>query len=162
MRARLISAIRSASTVPAVLGLVLVVLLASSGAVWLRDRPGDGAAAMAVGREAAESFFSLHHETVAEDVDEVLALAVGDFKREYAERRAQVVKDVRARKLEVTAVIPEGGTAVEYVTHAEARVLVAVDVSSRSQDGVQDQRFRSRLTLKKVDGSWLVAELEQV
>jgi hypothetical protein len=99
---------------------------------------------------------------VEDDVREVLTLAVGDFKREYAARRAQIVEDVRARKLNVTAAIPDNGAAVEYLTDSEARILVAVDASSVSEAGAQDQRFRCRLTLKSVDGSWLVSKLEQV
>ena len=162
MRRRFDLAARRVPTAPAALALVLAVLLASSGIVWWRSLPADSSEAVAVAREEAENFFTLNHESVEDDVAKVLALAVGDFKREYAARRAEIVKHVRMRKLEVTATIPENGVAVEYLTESEARVLVAVDVSSRSEDGVQDQRFRCRLTLKEVEGSWLVAELEQV
>jgi hypothetical protein len=154
--------VRRLGTAPAVLALVLVALLASSGTVWWRSLPPDSAAPMAVAREEAENFFTLHHRSVENDIDKVLALAVDDFKREYEARRAEIVKQVRTRKLEVTATIPDDGVAVEFLSDAEARILVAVDVSSRSEDGVRDQRFRCRLTLKKVDDSWLVAELEQV
>lgn len=162
MRRRLELAARRVATAPAALALVLAVLLASSAVVWRESLPADSSEASAVAREEAENFFTLHHETIEDDVDKVLALAVGDFKSEYAARRAAIVKHVRARKLEVTATIPENGVAVEYLTDSEARVLVAVDVRSRSEDGVQDQRFRCRLTLKEIEGSWLVAELEQV
>ncbi|KAA1427812.1 hypothetical protein [Nocardioides antri] len=154
--------VRRLATAPVALALVLMLLLASSGLVWWRGLPPDSSAPSAVAREEAENFFTLHHESVQDDVDKVLALAVGDFKSEYAARREEIVKHVRARKLEVAATIPENGVAVEYLSESEARILVAVDVSSRSEDGVEDQRFRCRLTLRKVDDSWLVAELEQV
>jgi Mce-associated membrane protein len=115
-----------------------------------------------VAAQEARNFFTLNHTSVERDVDRVLALATGEFKKEYASRRKVIVQDVRARKLQVVATLPANAAAVEYLSGSQARVLVAVDAHTRTSGESVGKRFRSRVTLRKVDGAWLVAKFEQV
>lgn len=144
------------------LGLLLAGLVGSCVVVWLQDRRSDDRAALAVAREGAQSFFSLDHRQVEQDVDAVLALATGTFRDEYSAKREAVIADVRKRQVVVTATIPEDGAALEFLGANDAQVLVSVDVRSQSAEDVQDSRFRTRMTLQKVEGEWLVSGVEQV
>ncbi|HSV41341.1 MAG TPA: hypothetical protein VLI04_21440 [Nocardioidaceae bacterium] len=149
-------------SLPVVLAALLVVLLATAAVLWLRDRRDVDSGMVAVATEEARNFFSLDYRTADEDVDRVLALATGDFAEQYAAKRDEVVAGVEKAKLVVTASVPEEGTAVEYAAEDSGQVLVAVDVSSRSTSGAEDVRYRTRIVLTKVDGRWLVSDLEQV
>ena len=148
--------------VPVALLLVLAGLLTTSALLWLDDREAVDQGALVAGRQGAVSFFSLDYRHADEDVDRVLSQATGEFKNEYAEKRDEVVAGVEDKQLVVSATVPEGGLALEYLVDDEAKVLVAVDVNTQSPDGAEDARYRTRVELRKVDGRWLVAGVEQV
>lgn len=149
--------------VPAVLGVVLVALLATSGVLWWQDRDHLDDGAVAVAREEASNFFSLDHRTAQKDVDRVLSLATGTFKKEYAAKADEVVAGVKKKRLVVDATVPEQGSAVEYLHGDRAQVLVAVDVTTTLASGTpEESHYRTRVKLSRVDGVWLVSGLEQV
>ena len=148
--------------VPVALLLVLAGLLTTSALLWLDDREAVDQGALVAGRQGAVSFFSLDYRHADEDVDRVLSQATGEFKKEYAKKRDEVVVGVEDKQLVVSATVPEGGLALEYLVDDEAKVLVAVDVNTQSPDGAEDARYRTRVELRKVDGRWLVAGVEQV
>lgn len=128
---------------------------AASGAV-LDD------AALQVARDEALAFFSLDYRTAEADVEKVLSLATGAFKEQYAANKAQVIAQVKQKKLVSTGSIPDGGLAVEFATATQARVLVVVDVSRTIGTKVDRLRNRARVVLDSVDGRWLVSGVNQV
>lgn len=160
---------------PAVLGLVLVALLVTSAVLWVsrddsveRDdsvgAPGAASLGMVVAaKQGAVGFFSLDHRHVQEDVDAVIALATGDFKSEYTRESAGVVADVTKQKLVTVAEVPPDGVAVEYALDDEGQVLVAVDVT-KTQGTAEPVvlRNRARITLTRVDGVWLISNIQEV
>ena len=147
---------------PAALAVVLVGLLASSVVLWLGQRESLDRGALVAGQQGAVSFFSLDFRHAEDDVDRVLSQATGDFKKEYAEKRDEVVASVKDKQLVVTATVPDDGVALEYLAGDQAQVLVAVNVNTTSPSGAEDARYRTRVELTKVDGDWLVAGVEQV
>ncbi|CAB4734705.1 MAG: hypothetical protein F2667_14750 [Actinobacteria bacterium] len=149
---------------PAVLVVVLAALVATSARLW-SERGDDGldAGAVAVARQAATNFFSLDHRHIDDDVQRMLDLATGDFADSYDEQSAALRTAVVDKQLVVTASLPEGGTATEYLGGDTAQVLVAVDVRTRARGGaVEDTRYRTRVVLTRVDDGWLVSGFEQV
>jgi Mce-associated membrane protein len=148
---------------PTLLALTLVGLLAASTVIWLQRRESLDNGAVAVAREQAQNFFSLDYRHAPADVDKVLGLATGTFKEEYASKRDEVVDSVTKKKLVVTASIPKDGAAVEFLTTDRAQVLVAVDVTTTTTSGASEEaRYRTRIQLAKVDGSWFVSSVNQV
>ena len=111
----------------------------------------------------ATTFFSLDYRHVQDDVDAVIASATGDFKTEYTAQSAGVVADVTAKKLVTEAEVPPDGVAVEYAHGDDGQVLVAVDVT-KTQGTAEPtvQRTRARITLERVDGVWLVSNIQEV
>lgn len=160
---------------PAVLTLVLVALLATSAVLWVQrddtverdDSVGSPASAslgmVVAAQQGAVGFFSLDYRHVQEDVDAVIALATGAFKTEYTEQSAEVVTSVTEKKLVTAATVPPDGVAVEYAHGDEGQVLVAVDVT-KTQGTAEPvvQRTRARITLERVDGVWLVSNIQEV
>lgn len=161
--------------VPTALAAVLLALLVTSVVLFLsrddvvtRDdavgSPGGASLGMVVAaQQAATAFFSLDYRHVQDDVDAVLMLATGDFKKQYAEQSAGVVKDVTAKKLVTVATVPEDGLAVEHSLGDQGQVLVAIDVT-KTQGSAKPvvQRNRARITLSRIDGAWLVSNIQEV
>lgn len=147
----------------ALLVALLVALLGTSAYLWQDRRADLDQGAVEVARQHAESFFSLDHRDPDKSIDTMLALSTADFQKSYAARRDQVVAQLKAKEVVATASVPEDGAAIEFLNGNRAEVLVAVDVTtaSRSQ-GSEDQRYRARVELSKVDGEWLVSAINQV
>lgn len=149
--------------VTGVLALALVALVAANVVVRLRAGHDDGRAPRVVAQQAATDFFSLSYQHPGKDVDAVLALSTGTFKKQYAAKRSDIVDSVTKHHLVVTAKVPSDGAALEYLSEKAAQVLVAVDVHSKSSSTASDSRYRTRVKLaRQDDGDWLVSGLEQV
>jgi Mce-associated membrane protein len=111
----------------------------------------------------AKYFFSLDYRHADEDVDRVLALATGSFKKDYAARRKEVVDGVVKKKLVVSATVPQDGAGLEYLQGNRGQVLVAVDVTTTTSSGASTvNRYRTRVFLTRVKDRWLVSDLNQV
>lgn len=150
--------------VTGVLALALVLLVAANVVVRIRATNGeDGKAARVVAQQAVTGFFSLDHADPGKDVDAVVALSTGTFKKEYAAKRSDIVESVTKNEMVVKATVPGDGAALEYLSRTSARVLVAVDVHSTSKGESSDSRYRTRVRLtKQDDGAWKVSGLEQI
>ncbi|WP_182376226.1 hypothetical protein [Nocardioides sp. WS12] len=147
----------------ALLVTLLIALLGTSAYLW-QDRQTDlDQGVVEVAREHAESFFSLDHRDPDRSNDTMLALSTADFQKSYEARRDQVVAQLKEKEVVVTASVPEDGAAIEFLDEERAEVLVAVNVTtaSRSQ-GSDDQRYRARVELSRVNGAWLVSAINQV
>ena len=148
--------------VPGVLAVLVLALLATSFVLRPSGREADPGMLVAA-RQQAKNFFSLDYRHADADVDRVLALSTGKFKKEYASRRQEVIAGVTSKKLVVTASIPREGAAVELVDGNHGQVLVAVDVSTGTVTGPTTQnRYRARILLTRLDGRWLVSDVNQV
>jgi len=149
--------------VPMLLAVLVAVLLGASAVIHAGQGREVDPGMLVAARTQAKNFFSLDYRHADADVDRVLALSTGSFKKEYASRRKEVVAGVTGKKLVVTAVVPEDGAAVELVDGDRGQVLVAVDVSTGTTSGATtENRYRTRILLRKVDGHWLVSGLNQV
>jgi Mce-associated membrane protein len=143
---------------PLLLVVVLVALLAASLVLWLGQRRSLDQGAAVAARQEALNFFGLDYRHADQDLDAVLSLATGDFKSEYAAKRDQLAKSLADKKVVMTAEVPSDGTALEFETDSAATVLVAVDVTTNAVTN----RYRARIDLTKVDGTWLVSGVDQV
>ncbi len=148
--------------VPGVLAVLVLALLATSFVLRPSGREADPGMLVAA-RQQAKNFFSLDYRHADADVDRVLALSTGKFKKEYASRRKEVVEGVTSKKLVVSASVPRDGAAVELVDGDHGQVLVAVDVSTGTLTGpTTENRYRARILLTRIDGRWLVSDVNQV
>lgn len=144
------------------LAAALVVLLAASGWLWWGQRTDFDHGAIVTARQQAINFFSLDHRYIDEDIDRILANSTGDFKQQYKQESERVKQGIAGNKLIVSAEVPDGATAVEYQHGDAAEVLVAVNAKTKSQSEAETNRYRVRVTLRRVDGQWLVSGINQV
>lgn len=151
----------------AVVGLMVAVVLVGRSVIGDDDAgtapslPAD-AGALVAARQEALNFFTLDYQRADEGVEKVLALATGEFKEQYAAKRAELVAQIKKEKVVTTATIPDAGVAVEFVNGNQVQILVAVDVEQASGVKVFAARNRARVILVKVDRRWLVSAVNQV
>lgn len=149
--------------VPGVLGVLVLALLGTAGVRWSRQGDGTDPAMLVAARNQVTNFVSLDHRHAAADVDRVLELATGEFKKEYAASKADVVAAITSKKLVVRGSIPKDGTAVELADDDHGQVLVAIDVTTTTRDGrSSENRYRMRVVLERIDGRWLSSDVNQV
>ncbi|MEV5003790.1 hypothetical protein [Nocardioides sp. LML1-1-1.1] len=143
---------------------LLVVGLGVFALVRVLDDPApDRAAVLLAGRGSADAFFSLDYRRVEKNVDRVVTGSTGRFRKEYASRRDQIVADVKKQQLVIDVTVPPDGVALEFLTERRAQVLVSVDLA-RTTAGTKagTERFRARISLRKVGDRWLASDVRQV
>ncbi|MBS42843.1 MAG: hypothetical protein CMH83_06710 [Nocardioides sp.] len=174
---------------PTVLALLLVGVVTTSVVLW-RDRgtqetvtllrpadlgnpqsPGDGRArgAVASARRAATTYFTLDHRHVDRDMAAFKRLTTDEFGEAYDRDAAALAERIEKQQLVLTASLPDDGSATEYLTTADAQVLVVVQVTTARPTGSTTTRFRTRVTLEREPSSaddfetpWRVSDLEEV
>jgi Mce-associated membrane protein len=143
--------------------VIAVVLTRSDSSSTGADAPGlVPPAALVTAREMATEFFSLDYRKANDDVNQVLALATGAFKTQYASTSAQVIAAVKSKKLVSTASIPQDGVAVEFAHGNQAEILVVDDVTRTIGTTTDSLRNRARVQVVNVKGHWLASGVNQV
>lgn len=163
------------------LSVLLVVVVATSlilvhdrrGAAAIEaQRPADiGAArwtensagrAVVAARTAATTYFTLDHTRIKADMDAMRRLGTPDFVDLYDARSQALAARIADDRLVLTAELPRDGTATEYLVTDRAQVLVSVDVTTTRGESARVTRYRTRISLDLVDGTWLVESLDEV
>lgn len=153
----------------------LVLTLTYDGSRWLVDgvatddfdpRPEpdpEQAAILDAARRMTMAFLNLDHRTMADDVDEVRALATGTFARQYEDSVQQLQELMAKAKVVQRAEIFAAG--ITKSDAAIATVIIATQGSVRnSQTGNEpvERTHRLQLELELVGGEWLTADLQYV
>ncbi|WP_119728421.1 hypothetical protein [Thermomonospora amylolytica] len=146
--------------------LTLAVLLgAAAGWLWAQDNRLANAEearkqVMFAAAQAAQDLSSYDYRTVDSDLRRAAAHTTGKFRDEFARTTPQV-KANAARQQVVTEGIALK-TGVERVDGDEAVAIVFLNQETAKAATAQrlPSQFRLRLTMRKVDGRWLVEKLE--
>ncbi|MBU9762924.1 hypothetical protein FR943_03525 [Mycobacterium sp. TNTM28] len=92
--------------------------------------------------------------TSRSDIDEVAQLLTGAADDEYH-------KTIRTKPDGVTQSARIRNTGVESLTAGEAKVVAFIDKTSEAADGSETKdALAYRVTLTRLDGNWLISELE--
>ncbi len=163
-----------------ILGLVLLVLVAAVGVVWLaRDVDGSAVAVTSAASteattasaevrsdvrdaaaEAATRIYSYSWKTLVDDKVRARALLTGDMLRQYDRTMAGVVTSSARDHTVVSAEVV--GTGVVTASSSYARVLVFVNQSTTGDEVAEPlvDLDRVLVTLERVGGEWKVSELD--
>lgn len=151
------------------LGVLLVALVAAI-LVLVRSAPAvdeeltaDQREVAAAARTEALAFLTVDHRTMDPLVDAVLAGATGDFKEQYADQRARLVKEAKRTEAISTGEIVALGVGDMDADSATVLVAANSDVSnSRTGDEPQTRYYRLRLDLVRVGDRWLTSNVQFV
>lgn len=117
---------------------------------------------LAAARQVALNFTSLDYRHYDRDARDVLNLATGGFRQQFAQQTATLTKLVAANKS-----VSEGQVLDAGIARADARsatVLVAVDskVTNVAAPQGQARNYRLQLDLVLQGGRWLTSDVEFV
>jgi Mce-associated membrane protein len=149
------------------LAVAAVLLLAASGylAVQTYQRSQEEQRRqdiMAAARQTAVNFTSLDYRRYAQDSENVLRGATGDFKRQFKGQTKELTKLVAANKSVSQGRVIEAGIA--RAGERSARVLVVADskVTNTAVKKGQVRNYRLQLDLVLEDGRWKTSDVEFV
>lgn len=145
----------------------VVVLAALAGFLYFTQyrpdqRLDDRARAEAVtaAAEGAKALLTYTPETVFVDMAAARELLTGEFK-DYHDRLAQGVIVPAATDKKITATATVTATGLTSLAEDSAEVLVFLDQSTTAaQQAPIDTTVGAEVTLRKVDGRWLISEFD--
>ena len=151
--------------------VVLLLLLVASAAVALavlqsvrlhdaRSTASDERAALVVARQVASDLNSYDYTTLDADFGKVLASATDPIKSQYTTTSAKLKALLVQYKAKATSTVTAGGVASH--TGSTVTVVLFVDQTVTNTNTPQSRvdRNRLQLTLRKVDGRWLVSDAQ--
>lgn len=147
--------------------LAVVVSLIAAGAWTLYQRAHRAelvgqarSAAIPAARSHAEELLSYDHRTLKNDLSQAKADTTGSFREEYLNTTKKLVS-AQAKKYEVVVRARVVGTSVVQAEPDRVVALLFVNQATQSNriKGTEIDQNRVRMTLRKVDGKWLVANL---
>jgi Mce-associated membrane protein len=132
-----------------------------------RQPPADQAADRQVATQAASTgtvkLLSYSPDTLDQDFSAAEAMLTGDFLAYYKQFTSQVVAPTaRQKRLTTTATVV--GAGVESLTSQNASILVFVNQTTTSQDTPSPTKSSTsvRVSLSRVNGTWLIAKFDPV
>ena len=120
-------------------------------------------AVLAAADAEVTAFVNLRYDRAAETVDAVARGATGDFRAHYVRSADQVIQALRHNRSTMTGHVVWAG--VTDINTRQATVIAATSgtVSNRRTGGRHEARdFRFRVSLVRVGGRWLTADLQFV
>ncbi|WP_406302297.1 hypothetical protein OH805_06880 [Streptomyces sp. NBC_00879] len=117
---------------------------------------------LAAARQSALNFTSLDYRHYAQDSENVLKGATGDFKEQFSAQTNELTKLVAANKSVSQGQVLEAG--ITRSDERTARVLVVADskVTNTAAPGGQARTYRLQLDLVLEHGRWLTSDVEFV
>ncbi|WP_328682120.1 hypothetical protein OG905_08650 [Streptomyces sp. NBC_00322] len=117
---------------------------------------------LAAARQSALNFTSLDYRHYAQDSENVLKGATGDFKEQFSAQTNELTKLVAANKSVSQGQVLEAG--ITRSDERTARVLVVADskVTNTAAPGGQARTYRLQLDLVHENGRWLTSDVEFV
>ncbi|MEU3919890.1 hypothetical protein ACFYW6_34310 [Streptomyces sp. NPDC002659] len=117
---------------------------------------------LAAARQSALNFTSLDYRHYAQDSENVLKGATGDFKEQFSAQTNELTKLVAANKSVSQGQVLEAG--ITRADERTARVLVVADskVTNTAAPGGQARTYRLQLDLVLEQGRWLTSDVEFV
>lgn len=146
---------------------VAAIVLAGS---LLLTRPEDRSAEDQIRREALEaaraaaiSLTTYDHRTLDEDFARVAGQATGPFQEEYAKTSAELRPALEQSQAVATAEVPAVGIESLSTDPVEVVLVVAVDQTITTAGAAPRTEYnRIRMTLRRTDEAWLVADVERL
>lgn len=148
-----------------VLALAVAVLASGVGALYQHARRAQlteqaRGAAVEAARSHAEEILSYDYRTLEHDVAQAKADTTGKLRQQYTKLTSTLVSP-KAEKHKVIVRADVVGSAVVTASPDRVVTLLFVNQATRSDllKGPRVDQNRVRMTLEKVDGKWLAADL---
>lgn len=166
-----IPVLRTGTAVVAILALVVAALGAATVRLWL-ERGDLNAVQAAVGEagpaatQAAQDMSSYDYRTLDSDLRTATGHTTGKFRKEFEAQTARVKSIAPQQQAMVTGQVQKMGIEkaspdrVIALVFLNQQTVKATDVAKGDRAQRLPSQFTLRMTMQKVDGRWLVADLD--
>ncbi|MGH3267064.1 MAG: hypothetical protein ACRDNS_34355 [Trebonia sp.] len=141
---------------------VALVVIGALELVSVRDtgsRSAQRAAALSAARHEVVAFTTLSNATAANDIKTLLAGATSGFRAQLAKQAQGFQQAVRDGKVTSTGRVDSAGLVTLSGNTAVAIVAATAKITNTKAPAGARRQYRFSLTLKQVDGRWLVSDL---
>ena len=113
-------------------------------------------------RQQGVNITTLDHRTVEEDLDRVLALSTGSFRKEFVAGTKELTDLVVANQATSTGEVLEAGIVTSDADSARVLVVADSEVSNSSAEELPTRHYRMQLDLVRRGDRWLTSDLQFV
>lgn len=145
-----------------VVALAVVGGIAGGSAVRAGGQDQERAAVLAAARQEVVNIMSISSGSLNSDLSRIAAGATGEFKTEITSEKSSFVSVIKQQKVTSTGSVAAAG--IESMTGDKASVLVAATATVKNTQSPKGaaRDYRMQVTLQKVNGHWLAAQMEFV
>ena len=146
-----------------VLAVLLVLLLAGVGFLWL-TRPqkssvttADYVQALQAARSGVVDLTSFDYLTLDDDIQQIRRITTGDLQKEAADQLDHNRQSITDNQATVSTEIVAAAVTAADPTDATVLLVIQATSKTKASDQAQVTKYRIQATLKKVDGRWLLS-----
>ncbi len=119
--------------------------------------------ALRAARQFAVSFFTYDYRKIDEYFRRVEAGSTGSFRADFVSKEKVLKTTLNQLKTVATGKVSDSGAGIAQISGNNAVALVAADLTaSNAVTRNGEKRYRVKLALQRVNGTWLVSDFEQV
>lgn len=117
---------------------------------------------LAAARQEALNFISIDYRNFAQDSNNVLSGATGDFKQQFSDQSKTLQGLVTSNKAVSTGQVLRAGVVSSSPTAARVLVVADATVANSAAPAGQVRNYRLQLDLVDQNGQWLTSDIEFV
>ncbi len=153
--------------------VVLLVLVISNGdrlgspskasAATSQGTPDERLVALRAARQFAVSFFTYDYRKIGDYTKRIEGSSTGNFRADFVSKEKTLKTVVTQLKTVATGQVPDAGAGLYTLSGDKATALVAVNLkASNAVTKNGEKRYRVKISMQRVKGTWLVNDFEQV
>jgi len=117
---------------------------------------------LAAARQEALNFISIDYRNFAQDTNNVLSGATGDFKQQFTDQSKTLQSLVTSNKAVSTGQVLQAGMVTSSPTSARVLVVADAKVANTAAPSGQVRNYRLQMDLVEQNGQWLTSDIEFV
>jgi Mce-associated membrane protein len=121
-------------------------------------RDGQRAAAVASARDEVTNLMNIGYATASRDIGRVIAGSTGDLRRQFVVQRAHAPSLAQTKSVLTGSVVSAGLLWLHPSTKTARAVVAAAGTDSSGGAAPSLRHYRWVLTLRQVNGRWLVSD----
>jgi len=145
-----------------VLALLIAVAIPATRVLSARSAAADTAAALDAARQETLNLTTMSFQTADQDIKRLLDGTTGEFRDQFQQRIKPFTDIVRQAKVVTTGKISEAGVESSTVDAVTVLVAATAQVTNTAAPTGTPRDYRLRLTVRQVDGRWLVSNVDFV
>ncbi|MFD9667553.1 hypothetical protein ACFWAY_39130 [Rhodococcus sp. NPDC059968] len=157
---------RTGIAVP-VLGALLISLLVGTSVLTISLRAGQAEAErneliIRTAHEVVGNLVTLNHESAQSDMDRITSSSTGTFRDQFTDAGGTFASVLSDGQVDSIGEVKEAGLVSADDSGAVVLAAVSSNVKNSAAPQGEERVYRMKVSLSKIDGAWLVSDVEFV